>query len=175
MTKPLVGIIGPLTDGGEHGVLHRLDNARRAMEAAEQVVAAGGIPYIPHLNMYYHYAFPHDEPFWRECALAVLKKCGLIYDYAPDVDSVGLTAERKALNDEGLPMYTTLTSLRTHLEIYNELQTRDYLLTAHTSEASLACPAFQHEATPLSPVEESSHQSRQLYHSDSPEPEERHQ
>ena len=50
-------------------------NTRNAIQAAEELLAAGLIPYIPHLSMLWHLVQPHDIEFWYEYDLFMLTRC----------------------------------------------------------------------------------------------------
>lgn len=60
LDKETVYISGPVTSSG--WVIHHL---RRAIDAADQVAAAGFIPYIPHMAIIWDLVHPeHDYEFW---------------------------------------------------------------------------------------------------------------
>lgn len=66
----MVYIAGPYTNPDP------LDNTRRAIDAAEALLAVGLVtPVIPHLTALWHLVRPHDLEFWYEYDLAILKRC----------------------------------------------------------------------------------------------------
>ena len=50
-------------------------NVRRAVEAAEELVDDGFIPYVPHLTHLWHLISPHNIEFWYEYDLEWLSCC----------------------------------------------------------------------------------------------------
>ena len=67
--KPLIYIAGPYTEPDP--VL----NVRRACEAADRVLAAGGLPYVPHLSHLWHLIKPKSYEEWVAIDLAMLAHC----------------------------------------------------------------------------------------------------
>jgi len=53
-------------------------NTRNAILAGEEVIKQGHTPFIPHLNHLWHMVCPHEEEFWYEYDLVLLKKCDAI-------------------------------------------------------------------------------------------------
>ena len=74
-------------------------NVRRAMEIADRVVKAGGVPFIPHLSHFWHLVNPRELGWWYQYTLAWVRSCEhLVY---ADGESVGVgpeIAEAKRLN-----------------------------------------------------------------------------
>ena len=52
-----------------------IENTNKVIKIAEQVIQAGHIPYIPHLNLLWHIVVPHPPEFWYAYDLAILKRC----------------------------------------------------------------------------------------------------
>lgn len=53
-----VYVMGPFTQGD------LMMNLRQVIDAAEQLRAAGHIPFLPHLSMFWHLVHPHDYEYW---------------------------------------------------------------------------------------------------------------
>ncbi len=72
MTKPLVYIAGPIYGSGTPN-----GNLRRALDAAELLMSAGAIPFVPHLFLEWEKVHFHegDQEFWQEMDFAWLAKC----------------------------------------------------------------------------------------------------
>ena len=62
-------ISGPLTLGDKE------ENIKKAIEAADQVLAYGGIPYIPHLNELWDVISHKDYDTWLDYDLQWVAKC----------------------------------------------------------------------------------------------------
>jgi len=84
-------------------------NARRAIEAADKLSAAGYIPFVPHLDVLWHFVTPREERFWREWNKAWLRKCDAV---------VRLDGESEGADDEvedalmlGLPVFEGVEAL----------------------------------------------------------------
>lgn len=70
--KHRVYVAGPYTAGDV------ASNVRMAIEAADAIAEAGGIPFLPHLSHFWHMHRPHDWEFWLEQDLAWLPLCDSI-------------------------------------------------------------------------------------------------
>ena len=53
-------------------------NSRKAIIMAEKLSKHGFSSYIPHLNLFRHFLFPHDIDFWYQDDIIWLKKCDYI-------------------------------------------------------------------------------------------------
>lgn len=60
-------VAGPYTQGSE------VENIRNAIDAAEQLVNRGHEPFVPHLNGFWHLAYPHDYETWMRVDMAWLR------------------------------------------------------------------------------------------------------
>lgn len=68
-----VYIAGPLNSSGNVAV-----NIRNVLAAAEALVAKGHLPFVPHLNHFWHLVQPHPDEFWMAWDLAWLEVCDAI-------------------------------------------------------------------------------------------------
>lgn len=93
-----VYIAGPYTGGDP--VL----NTRRAVEAAEAVIATGHTPFVPHLTHLWHLISPHAVEFWYDYDLEWLAVCDCIMRLPGE--SPGADAEVKEGRARGLAIYT---------------------------------------------------------------------
>jgi hypothetical protein len=50
-------------------------NVKRAIDAAEEVVKLGHVPFIPHLTHFWHMIYAHEYEFWMEQDFEWLKQC----------------------------------------------------------------------------------------------------
>ena len=53
-------------------------NTRNAILAGEEVIKRGHIPFVPHLNHFWHFLCSHDIDFWYEYDLEWLRVCDII-------------------------------------------------------------------------------------------------
>lgn len=65
-------VAGPYTQGDP--VL----NVRAAVEAADAIIDAGHIPYVPHINMLWHLISPRPVSFWYGYNLLWLDECDAV-------------------------------------------------------------------------------------------------
>ena len=83
-----VYIAGPYTQGDP------VENVRRAIRAAERVIASGHHPYVPHLNHLWHLISPHSWEYWMTLDLAFLPACDCMIRLPGE--SVGADRETRA-------------------------------------------------------------------------------
>jgi hypothetical protein len=67
----LVYIAGPYSSDPEN-------NTKAAIVMGEYVLAAGMIPFIPHLSHYWHKFFEHDWQTWLRIDHEVLRRCDAV-------------------------------------------------------------------------------------------------
>lgn len=91
--KPLVYVAGPYTRPDP------ITNTQAAVDVAEAVHAAGGVPLVPHLTMLWHLISPHDLDFWYAYDLEVMRRCDAVYRIPGD--STGADAEIADANERG--------------------------------------------------------------------------
>ena len=61
-------VSGPYTQGDV------AQNVKRAMDAADKLIALGYAPYVPHLSHFQHMVHPHSYETWMDIAFAWLEK-----------------------------------------------------------------------------------------------------
>ena len=54
-------------------------NTREAIKVADQLAAAGGFPFVPHLSHLWHLVSPHDYEFWIAQDMEWLEACDAVY------------------------------------------------------------------------------------------------
>lgn len=87
-----------------HGAPAR--NVRRAIDAAEALLARGHHPFVPHLNHFWHARHPHDRAVWLALDLAWLPFAeGVLRLPGP---SDGADRECRAARERGIPVYGAL-------------------------------------------------------------------
>ena len=58
--KPKVYIAGPYSNG-DH-----LENTKQAIAVAEKLIKLGYVPFVPHLNHWWDFLFPHQPQYWYD-------------------------------------------------------------------------------------------------------------
>lgn len=91
-----VYVSGPITLGD------LLGNVRAAMDAAATLLKAGHIPFLPHLNVFWHIVHPNPSRLWMEWDLAWLRQCEALLRLAGD--SRGADEEVEMAISLGLPV-----------------------------------------------------------------------
>jgi hypothetical protein len=67
----LIYVAGPYSSAPEQ-------NVKNAIDAAEKVLAAGMIPFVPHLSHYWHALYEHDWKTWLRIDGEVLRRCDAV-------------------------------------------------------------------------------------------------
>lgn len=108
--QPLVFVSGPLTTGN---ALDLVENVRRACKAADEIVALGGIPVIPHLSIFWcqfsEDAAARSYDDWMQWCYAQLRKCAMLYRLPGESKGADLEVSEAAAH--GIPVYYCLDSL----------------------------------------------------------------
>lgn len=68
-----VFISGPYTQGDQ------MENMRVALDAAEQCMKVGLIPFVPHLSGFWHFVYPHRYEKWLQYDLEWLRCCDILW------------------------------------------------------------------------------------------------
>lgn len=92
-----VYVAGPYTKGDV--VL----NVRAAILAADALLTAGYIPFLPHTTMFWHLVAPHEIEVWYDYDLAWLRQCEAVVRLPGE--STGADAEVAAAKELGIPVY----------------------------------------------------------------------
>ena len=98
-----VYVASPYTQGDPEA------NVRRQIDAGEELINAGFIPYLPLLSHYQHIVHPHDYETWCRLDNAWVKSCNAL---------LRLPGESKGADDEvmlafklGIPVYHSIEDL----------------------------------------------------------------
>jgi hypothetical protein len=84
-------------------------NVRETVLAAEKLVKAGFIPYIPHLTAFWHLIAPHEYQFWLDYDLSWLAKCDALLRLPGE--SNGADKEVEWANSVGIPVYYSIAEI----------------------------------------------------------------
>lgn len=101
--KKKVYVAGPYSGG--QPVL----NTRKAIEVGDQLADEGFVPFIPHLNHFWHYLKPRGYDFWLNYDIEWLKVCDVLLRIPGD--SPGADKEVSLANDLGIPVYDSIEDL----------------------------------------------------------------
>lgn len=84
-------------------------NIRRAVIAAEELVRYRFIPYIPHLDFFWHALFPHNYDYWMQWNRQWLLKCDALLRLKGH--SPGADREVMAAQDNNIPVFYSIDTL----------------------------------------------------------------
>lgn len=91
------------------------ENTNRTIQAAEEVVKLGHIPWIPHLNLLWHIVVPHPPEFWYAYDLEWLETCDALLRLPGE--SPGADREVAFADEHGIPTVYTLGDLKLLINI----------------------------------------------------------
>lgn len=92
-----VYVAGPYTQGDV------VRNVRAAIQAADKLLDAGLIPYLPHLTHFWHMVSPRPYEDWIKLDVEWLMQCHAIL-LLPGL-SLGVDAEAAAARKAGMPIF----------------------------------------------------------------------
>lgn len=99
-----VYIAGPITKGDVAA------NVRNAILAADAVRALGHIPFVPHLNHFWHMVAPRSYEDWLKIDMAWLRECDCVLRLPGESNGADLeVAEAVRLS---IPVYYSIRELR---------------------------------------------------------------
>lgn len=114
MTKPLIYVAGPYTDG------EPILNVRKAIETGEVLRSAGAIPLVPHLSHFSHFFAPHDYDVWIEQGLKYLERCDALFRI--EGHSPGSVTEVDAARKWRIPCFITMPKMRNWIDEWRQAQ-----------------------------------------------------
>jgi hypothetical protein len=89
--KRFVYVAGPFSDNPMH-------RANETIKIADQIVAAGHVPFVPHLYLLWDVASPHSYEYWMELCLAWVGRCDVLLR----LHGASKGADREALHARNL-------------------------------------------------------------------------
>lgn len=98
-----VYVAGPLTKGNWN------DNIRTACQMADELMAYGFWPYVPHLSALWDLVSPHGYEDWMMLDFAWLKKCDAVFRIPGE--SAGADREVKLAEELGIPVFTSVAAI----------------------------------------------------------------
>lgn len=78
-------------------------NVRAAIQAAEELIEAGHVPFVPHLTHLWHLIVPHGYEFWLEYDLVWLEVCDAVLRLPGE--SAGADVEVHVARKYGMPVF----------------------------------------------------------------------
>lgn len=94
---------------GPYTLPEPIENVRRAILAADEVLALGHTPFVPHLNFAWNLVSPKPPATWYAMDLVWLSCCDAVLRL-PGA-SVGAEAEVALANRLGLPVYASVAEI----------------------------------------------------------------
>lgn len=125
MKRLRVYIAGPYTKGD------KLDNVRRAIDAATIVLALGHFPYIPHLTHYWDERHPHDYETWMELDFAYLDVCDVLIRLSGE--SPGADREVEQARAKGIRVFDSIEAFKR----FDEEQKRNVKIASNGARLKL--------------------------------------
>lgn len=101
--KPKVYIAGPYTKGDVER------NVANAIDAADWVTEAGGVPFVPHLTHLWHLRINHPWAYWLKYDREWLSVCDIFYRISGY--SMGADIEKNEAEESGMIICRTKESL----------------------------------------------------------------
>jgi hypothetical protein len=84
-------------------------NTNRAVHIAEELVAAGYVPFIPHLTHFWHTMVPHTYQFWLDYDMHWLQSCDAVLRFPGE--SSGADKEVVEADWLGIPVFHSIEEL----------------------------------------------------------------
>ncbi len=103
MTIKRVYIAGPYTRGDV------AQNVRRAIAAADRIADHGFVPFLPHLNHFWHLVFPRHYEEWLVIDMEWLSFCDAVLRLSGE--SAGADKEVTLARKLNIPVFTSVESL----------------------------------------------------------------
>ncbi len=96
-------IAGPYSRGDQ------VINTQNVIHAAEEIIARGHIPFVPHLTMLWHLISPHPPEFWYSYDFEWLKECDAIFRLGGE--SWGADREIDRAKELGLKIFKSVDEI----------------------------------------------------------------
>lgn len=103
MSTPRVYLAGPYSS-------NPAANTRRAIEVADEIMALGLVPFVPHLTHFWEQQSPKPYAKWLEYDMHWLRCCQAFFRI--EGESKGADLEEEEARRLGMPIYRTMDDLR---------------------------------------------------------------
>ena len=111
----IVYIAGPFTKPDS------MYNTRQAIEIAEIVREMGHLPFIPHINIFWHFLYPHNYEYWMDMCFEWLDVCDCLIRLPGD--SPGADREVSYMLEKEKPVYLSFSAFLDHFDFDKERET----------------------------------------------------
>lgn len=99
----LIYIAAPYTSNPE-------PNTLKAIDAAEEILSAGMIPFIPHLSHYWNLRYEHPWETWLKIDAEILLRCDAVLRLSGESKGADLEVETAKL--KWIPVFYDIESLK---------------------------------------------------------------
>lgn len=145
--KPRVYIAGPLSLGDS------FLNVREACKAANVLMTAGCVPFVPHLNAFWHCMFPREEEDWIQWDFAWLDTC----DYLVRLRGVSKGADREVeyAQSHNIPVFDGVAHFLDYLDEPMPSNAHAFRTPyqSHVPDTSVVCPPFDYVQEGYGPID----------------------
>jgi hypothetical protein len=114
----IAGAITPTGDGNH--AIEFLENVRKGVRAAIYLIHEGFAPFCPMLDLQYFLSLPYG---WNievdkiyQLSIEWMKACDAIFLLSGAEESKGWRKEKEIADQEGIPIYTSIGSLKDNVE-----------------------------------------------------------
>lgn len=101
--KKAVYIASPYTEGDS------FENVRRSVTIAERIVDMGGLPFVPLLNAFWNFLYPHEYKYWSDQMDGWVTRCDAVLRLVGK--STGADREVRIAEENGIPVFFEMVSL----------------------------------------------------------------
>lgn len=98
-----VYVAGPITIGDQ------IQNCRNAIEAGDKLLLRGHTPFVPHVTLLWHFAFPHSWETWMKWDSEWLKVCDAVLRIPGE--STGADREVEMALELSIPVYYNIDDI----------------------------------------------------------------
>lgn len=85
-------------------------NVRQAIDAADQLILGGFVPFVPHLTHFWHLIYAHDIGVWHDYDREWLPMCDAVLRLPGE--SVGACTEVALAESLGIPVFYTIEEVQ---------------------------------------------------------------
>jgi len=106
-TPKYIYIAGPLNvDSDDEKV-----NVQNAIILAQTIIEMGGVPYLPHLTLFWDKQFRHPKDYWMKLDIQWLLKCDAVYRMYGNSDGADAEVQAAITATPRIPVLFTYPSL----------------------------------------------------------------
>ena len=83
-----------------------VENTHNVIQVANQLIEAGFVPFVPHINLVWHLVTPKPPEYWYEWDLEWLERCDCLLRLPGE--SSGADKEVERAKELGIPVFDTV-------------------------------------------------------------------